>query len=281
MTCRLAIEHVTEYEYSGMVLASYNETRISPRRDDAQLVLDHRVNVMPASPMHRYVDYWGSEVCAFDVHEPHNRLVVTGMSLVETGRPRSIDEPVDWARLHSGELSDELYEFTSASSYVDPNAMVEAAADEITRSAATPLDAVYDALGWTRDQLAYSTGATDVSTTATEALALGRGVCQDFAHLALAVLRTIGIPARYASGYLHPQADAGVGETVVGESHAWLEAWIGEWHSFDPTNLDEVGPRHVLVARGRDYADVVPLKGVFHGPPSASHTARVAITRVA
>ncbi len=281
MTWRLAIEHITEYEYSGMVLASYNETRISPRREDMQLVLDHRIDVMPASPIHRYTDYWGSDVCAFDVHEPHARLVVTGLSLVETSPARAIDDTIDWAGLHAFGLGDEMHEFTSPSRYVESNAFVAEAAAEITRAAATPLDAVYDAIAWTRDRLAYVPGATDVSTTATEALALGRGVCQDFAHVALALLRTIGIPARYASGYLHPWADADTGETVVGESHAWLEAWIGDWRSFDPTNGDAVGPRHVLVARGRDYADVVPLKGVFHGPPSASHQARVAITRVA
>ena len=113
------------------------------------------------------------------------------------------------------------------------------------------------------------------------ALALGRGVCQDFVHASIAVLRAAGIPARYASGYLHPNADADIGETVVGQSHAWLEAWVGEWLAADPTNGAEVGPRHVLVAHGRDYGDVVPLKGVFHGPPGAAVGVRVAITRVA
>jgi transglutaminase-like putative cysteine protease len=281
MTWRLSIEHVTEYDYAGKVLASYNEARISPQRDASQLVLDHAIGVQPASPMHRYVDYWGTDVCAFDVHEPHSRLVVTGVSLVETRCPRTIRDPVDWARLRTSDVSDDLYEFVSTSSYVDCNANVDAAGSDIASASKTPLDAVHSALAWTREKLAYSVGATDVSTTATEALALGQGVCQDFVHLALAVLRAIGIPARYASGYLHPHADGTQGETVVGQSHAWLEAWVGDWYAFDPTNGADVGPRHVLVARGRDYGDVVPLKGVFHGPPSASHEVRVAITRVA
>ena len=134
---------------------------------------------------------------------------------------------------------------------------------------------------WTQARLTYEVGATDVSTTASEALELGRGVCQDFVHLSLALLRTAGIPARYASGYLHPQTEAETGETVVGQSHAWLEAWAGDWQAFDPTNGAEVGHRHVLVARGRDYGDVVPLKGVFHGPSNASVDVHVAITRVA
>ena len=129
--------------------------------------------------------------------------------------------------------------------------------------------------------MVYEPGATDVSTTASDAVELGRGVCQDFVHISIALLRGAGIPARYASGYLHPQSDAAIGETVVGQSHAWLEAWLGRWHAVDPTNGDDVGPRHVVVAQGRDYADVVPLKGVFHGPPEVSTEVTVAITRVA
>ncbi len=120
-----------------------------------------------------------------------------------------------------------------------------------------------------------------MSTTSSGALDLGRGVCQDFVHVAIALLRACGIPARYASGYLHPHEDAGIGDTVTGQSHAWLEAWLGEWYPVDPTRGAEVGERHVLVARGRDYGDVAPLKGVFHGPPDLSVDVRVAIERVA
>ena len=108
----------------------------------------------------------------------------------------------------------------------------------------------------------YETGTTSVSTTAVEVLRAGRGVCQDFAHLGIAVLRAAGIPARYASGYLYPDELGGeVGETHRGESHAWLEAWLGDWHPLDPTSGSAVAERHVLVARGRDYADVAPLEG--------------------
>ena len=127
----------------------------------------------------------------------------------------------------------------------------------------------------------YEPGATDVSTTASGALDVGRGVCQDFVHVAIALLRACGIPARYASGYLHPHEDAQIGDVVTGQSHAWLEAWLGDWFPVDPTSGVEVGERHVLVAHGRDYGDVAPLKGVFHGPPDLSVDVRVAIERVA
>ena len=133
-----------------------------------------------------------------------------------------------------------------------------------------------------RDRVEYQTGTTSVSTTAIEALRAGRGVCQDYAHLGIAVLRAAGIPARYASGYLYPdELGALVGEMHQGESHAWLEAWVGDWHPIDPTSGSPVAERHVLVARGRDYTDVAPLKGVYHGGPSHSLDVAVELTRVA
>ena len=108
-----------------------------------------------------------------------------------------------------------------------------------------------------------------------------KGVCQDIAHVALGALRSVGIPARYVSGYLHPDAGAAVGETVIGESHAWVEWFAGEWRGYDPTNLAEVGELHVLVGRGRDYSDVPPLRGVYAGPGASELFVSVEVTRVA
>ena len=113
-------------------------------------------------------------------------------------------------------------------------------------------------------------------TTAVEALALARGVCQDFVHVALGLPRALGFP-RYASGYLHPEEDAQVGERVMAESHAWLDAWIGGWQPVDPTNGATVAERHVLVAHGHDYSDVTPFKGVYHGPSSEGVSVQVAV----
>jgi transglutaminase-like putative cysteine protease len=106
-------------------------------------------------------------------------------------------------------------------------------------------------------------------------------VCQDFVHLTLAVLRAMGIPARYTSGYLHPSPDAGVGDTIAGQSHAWAEAWTGEWHGLDPTNGGPTGERHVTVGRARDYADVSPFKGIFQGGPAEALGVTVELTRLA
>jgi transglutaminase-like putative cysteine protease len=124
-------------------------------------------------------------------------------------------------------------------------------------------------------------GVTGVHTTAAEAWSGRRGVCQDIAHLALGALRSVGIPARYVSGYLHPKPDAAIGETVAGESHAWVEWFCGSWRGFDPTNLIDIGDRHVTVGHGRDYNDVAPLRGIYAGPSSSSLFVTVEITREA
>jgi transglutaminase-like putative cysteine protease len=155
--------------------------------------------------------------------------------------------------------------------------MVEAGSE--LAAAGSPLDACLAACERVRAKLRYEQGATTVSSSAADALAEGRGVCQDFAHLALALLRGAGIPARYVSGYLYPVEDGAAGE-VQGQSHAWIEAWVGDWVPFDPTSGTTPGERHVVVARGRDYADVAPLKGIYHGGPSEALHVVVALTRV-
>jgi transglutaminase-like putative cysteine protease len=124
-------------------------------------------------------------------------------------------------------------------------------------------------------------GATGVRTDAQEAWDKGQGVCQDMAHVTVALLRATGLPARYVSGYLHPDTKAKPGSTAVGQSHAWVEYWAGSWTALDPTSGAPVGERHVVVARGRDYADVPPLKGIYHGPPESAMTVTVEVTRLA
>ncbi len=126
----------------------------------------------------------------------------------------------------------------------------------------------------------YRRGVTRVSTSAVEAWEQGEGVCQDFAHLTLALLRAMRIPARYVSGYLHPHEDAVIGKPFVGESHAWVEWWSGSWVRFDPTNAIAAGERHVVVGRGRDYGDVAPLKGIYSGAPAGDLEVTVELTRV-
>ena len=172
-----------------------------------------------------------------------------------------------WDAIDSPGLTDRFFEYLTPTSFTRPDEAVLGLAAEL-RAESEPAAALFWLGTWLREHIEYEPGSTSVSTTASEVVRSGRGVCQDFAHLGLAVLRAAGIPARYASGYLYPEAAGGVGDTNQGQSHAWLEAWAGDWHPLDPTTGADVAERHVLVAHGRDYSDVAPLKGVYHGGPS-------------
>ncbi len=152
---------------------------------------------------------------------------------------------------------------------------------ESVRGLATPRAAAYRLCELLHDEMTYEPGATGVQSSGEQAWSERRGVCQDFAHIAVGALRSLGIPARYVSGYLAPERDAAVGESSVGESHAWVEFWDGAWLAADPTNVGEVGLDHVVVARGRDYEDVPPLKGVYSGQGVATLEVSVRFTRLA
>ena len=281
MTWRIAIKHRSGYEYRRPVTSSYNEARISPISSDRQLVMEAKVEISPQATTFRYWDWWGTLVHAFDVQVPHSELVVTGTSVVETsGFPPLPETPATWADLGRPEVRDRFAELLVPTPNVPIDEYVLGCAEEL-RGSRDPLDACHQVVGWVQDQLRYERGTTTVSTNATDALRQGTGVCQDFAHVVLALLRGLGIPARYVSGYLHPSADAEIGLTTPGQSHAWVEAWVGDWWPLDPTNGSAVGPRHVVVGRARDYTDVSPLAGIYHGGPAEALGVTVELTRVA
>ncbi len=283
MSWRLQVNHTTGYHYTGEVVSSYNEARITPLTDTDQLTIDAMVDITPAARAYRYWDYWGCLVHAFDVHVPHRQLVVTGRSLVETSDANdpAADPGAGWDTLLEDEVLDAHHELLAPTPYVAfASDRMLAQATEM-RAAGSPHAAALAASAWVRDTLVYERGITRVSTSADEAWDAGHGVCQDFAHLTLALLRAMGIPGRYVSGYLHPQPDAAVGANVRGESHAWVEWWAGEWVRYDPTNAIPVGERHVVVGRGRDYADVSPLKGIYSGGAAGDLEVTVELTRMA
>jgi transglutaminase-like putative cysteine protease len=261
MSWVMRVEHCSGYRYHGEVVASYNEARMTPMTTEFQVTMDARLQVTPPVRPFRYVDYWATVVDAFDVHERHTELAVVATSVVETSAARPRPD-AGWEELLSEPVVDRYAEFLIPTAYVpsDPE-LTEIAAG--LAGGRTPAEAVEAAAGWVASHLTYTSGVTEVSTSAIEAYHVGHGVCQDYAHLTLALLRAMGVPGRYASGYLHPKKDARLGDPVTGESHAWVEAWVGDWWGFDPTNDVPAGERHVLVARGRDYADVPPLKGVY------------------
>lgn len=278
---RLRITHKTGFHYGGEVTASYNEARMLPTSGDDQLVLYSNLEILPISAHHIYVDYWGSRVSSFEILTPHKELTLTASSLIEV-RPR--DHPkhaISWAELTAAtERATEYVEQRKQTKRTAPPADVIALAREIADEMQDPCAAARAICVKIGESVEYRQGVTGVHTTAAEAWQQRRGVCQDIAHLALGALRAVGIPARYVSGYLHPKPDAAIGETVAGESHAWVEWFCGEqWRGFDPTNQIDIGDRHVTVGRGRDYNDVPPLRGVYAGPFKSTLFVTVEITR--
>jgi transglutaminase-like putative cysteine protease len=273
---------MTGFHYEGEVTASYNEARMLPASSEGQLVLFSNLDILPISSQHSYVDYWGTRVASFDILTPHRELALTATSLVEV-RPRVHPEhKLSWDQLaDASAAATEYIEQTKQTRRTAPPAEVQAIAADILAAAADPCDAALKICTAIGEAVEYMQGVTGVHTTAEEAWAVRKGVCQDIAHLALGALRSVGIPARYVSGYLHPKPDAAIGETVAGESHAWVEWFCGSWRGFDPTNLIDIGDRHVAVGHGRDYNDVAPLRGVYAGPYSSQLFVRVEITREA
>jgi transglutaminase-like putative cysteine protease len=279
MSWRIAIRHRTGYKYAEPVLASYNEARLTPPNVAGQRTLQATLEITPAVRPLRYIDYWGTTVDAFDIHVPHIELVVLATSMVETAVPRPAEAGIGWPELAGPAVQDRFAELLTSSPFVTAEPEL-AEIGRCLRAESTPVQAGLRAAEWAHQTLRYEQGATNVHTSSAEARAAGKGVCQDFAHVTLALLRAVGLPARYVSGYLHPAAEAGIGETMTGESHAWVEYWAGDWIAADPTSLAEVGSRHVLLARGRDYADVRPLSGVYSGPAPEHFGVTVEVTRL-
>jgi len=276
-----AIRHVTGFSYDGVADSSYNEARMTPPTLARQVVRDASLRVQPYAELATYRDYFGTIVTTFDLQEPHRRLQVVAEANVETRSETLRDTDLSLGTLRSFEMADRFGEYLASTVRTTMSSGVIEELREVVpgrRDVHTTVVAVMD---WVRERVAYKRGATLVSSTAQEVWDQRQGVCQDLSHVMIALLRTLGIPARYVSGYLYAKGDADVGEKVVGESHAWVEYFCGDWVGIDPTNGGRVGLYHVVVAKGREYGDVPPLKGIYHGDPSISLGVTVEITRVA
>lgn len=280
MTWRFEVVHETRYRYSDAVQSSYNEVRVTPLTDDHQLVVSSRLTTEPRVPVRRYLDYWGTQVNEFEILEPHRELAVTSTIVVETEDAPEVTSDVGWDGLTDPSVADRYAEYLAPTAYTAVADELVEASRELAARCTTPGEAALAVSRWVNSELAYVPGATGVHTDAREAWEARRGVCQDFAHVAIVALRAMGVPARYVSGYLHPAREPAVGERRAGESHAWIEVWTGGWWGLDPTNLEPIGHRHVAVARGRDYADVAPVRGVHSGGGAAELLVEVTSTRL-
>lgn len=274
---RLHVVHRTTFAYAHPVRVSYNELRMRPAAMLGQRVLESTLTVAPETWRSEYRDYWGTRVDAVEVLTPHESLTFVADSRVERDAAPQRVHGTEWASLAAPALTDRMSEMLMISPTTSPPPDLV----ELARDAAAGLGvhdgavAVCEAL---RGEMEYVPGVTGVHTRAAEAWEARKGVCQDIVHLTVGTLRALGIPARYVSGYLHPLAGAGTGEVAVGQSHAWVEFWSGDWYGYDPTNRIDVGPHHVLVARGREYRDVPPVRGVFSGGGRSTQHVEVLMT---
>jgi transglutaminase-like putative cysteine protease len=280
MGWRLEIHHATQVRYQGPARASYNEVRMTPLTLPGQTALATRISTEVPAPIWGYTDYWGTQVSSFDILAAHRDLVIRAAATVETTAPPGLARPLSWPDLTRRADGGRLLEYLAPTerTTVDQG-LAEAARRRV--AGADPLEAAAEIASWVADRVAYVPGATEVQTSAQEAWDQGQGVCQDMAHLTVALLREVGLPARYVSGYLYPQPEARPGDSLAGQSHAWVEYWTGVWVAGDPTSGSTVGERHVVVARGRDYADVPPFKGIYQGAPGSTMDVTVRLTRVA
>lgn len=277
---QLKVVHTTGFSYDAGATASFNEARLTPQTSASQLVIHTRLDVDPSPWTWTYRDYWGTQVTAFEVLDPHDSLTVTASATVHTQESLGSGQRLSWADLHEESLRDRFTEYLEVVDRVKAPADLAARFAAIGAEAPNPSDAARQVCSLIHDEIDYVVGSTDVAGHAADSWASRAGVCQDMAHLVIGGLRQLGIPARYVSGYLHPTSDPVIGETVKGESHAWVEWWDAGWHAFDPTNDTATGERHIVVAIGRDYGDVRPLSGIFTGNGTSAMFVDVRITRL-
>lgn len=269
---RMAINYRSVFQYDSPVAESQNELRACPRSSEHQRVISYRVTTDPSARVSSHTDYWGTRVDSFGVRLPHTQLTVVAETVVETSQRPQITSAPNMADLSDIEFRRENVEWlepTTLTAWDDD--LRERAEQVVTTFGPDLIGVVLGMHRLVKSEVAYQPGTTDVATTAAEVWRQGIGVCQDQAHVAIALCRSVGIPARYVSGYLfEPDAiveTAGDGvDSIEVQTHAWFEARLPDgWMSLDPTNGQHASELHVEIGHGRDYADVTPIHGVHLG----------------
>lgn len=250
---KLRITHTTTFSYDGVVSEAYMEMRLTPLDAGGQRCDTFRLSTDPPAEASAYADRFGNRVRSFDALAPHDRLVVRARSEVST--PAEFADPEQELSLL------DAYDYRQPTAYTPHAPALVAFADgcmvpgDAVATVETACRAVHRAI-------AYTPGSTNVKTTADEALAAGRGVCQDFAHVMIAACRILGLPSRYVSGYVFAPR-----RSMASASHAWVDVFVAGrgWVSMDPTHDASQTDHYVRLAVGRDYADVTPTRGVYKG----------------
>jgi transglutaminase-like putative cysteine protease len=268
----LAVRHSTRYQYDQPVRESVMELWMQPRKRTAQRLISFELEIDPAAQLFSYADTFGNAVYHFDIPQPHERLTITARSAVETEPPGALPDQLDrgeWDRLRSDFVRGEHFDFLHAHGFAGHTAALAAFIAERNLGelrVRDPLRAVQDLNAAIYEAFAYEAGVTRADSPIDDVLKARKGVCQDFAHVMIAICRGWGIPARYVSGYLFTDRKAG-DRSDPDATHAWVEVFLPSlrWVGFDPTNNVIAGERHIACAVGRDYSDVPPSRGVYKG----------------
>lgn len=283
---RFEIRYRMAFEYENVVRHSQNEVRACPVSDEYQLLISYRLRITPPARVHGFTDYWGTRVDSYGVREPHVAIEIVAESAVETRARALMTASPAMQELLDPEFRGPLTEYLQPTRHSQVGRRVQAWAEDLRqRSGGDVVDLVLSVHRATHRALRYEPGVTQIGSTAEEVLEGGAGVCQDYAHLAVAACRALDIPARYVSGYFFANDDRTgeiAGDTASVQTHAWFEAAIpgAGWLALDPTNALPVGERHVTVGRGRDYDDAPPIRGVYSGVANARVDAGVEMRRM-
>jgi transglutaminase-like putative cysteine protease len=272
------IHHVTKYEYDRPVKESMNEIRIYPFASNEQEALHQEINITDNPDILLINDYWGNRAGMFNLLPSHKLMVIESKLIIRTLGKDDLDHNMisGFDALREEIVSNLKLLELSRITEIELREKIS----EITRSIYTPGEAVAEVIrkcsAYIFEHFNYVKGITSVETTVAEILDLRSGVCQDFAHLMLEILRSLQIPSRYVSGYICPNKSDMRGE---GATHAWVEAWIpgSGWTGIDPTNNIWVTNHHVKLAVGRNFNDCSPIKGTFKGPARQSLSVFVSI----
>jgi transglutaminase-like putative cysteine protease len=276
------IRHKTRFRYSNPISQSVMEVRMQPRSEGAQRCLRFQLTTTPRSQVTAHRDGQGNTVHSFDVPGSHAQLTINAEAFVRTLSPPELPEtltPDDWTALDALTATDEHWDYLMPSRFTQPSALLHALAGELqVVRRDDPLRFLRELNTAIYHHFEYAPDSTRVDSPIDDALQERRGVCQDFAHVMIALVREIGIPCRYVSGYLFHRGGAN-DRSADSATHAWIEALLPGlgWVGFDPTNNLIAGERHIRVAIGRDYADVPPTRGVFKGKAESELTVSVQV----
>jgi transglutaminase-like putative cysteine protease len=276
------IHHVTTYTYDRPVRDSANQIQIYAYPTAHQIVQKHDLNITNSPAVETFTDYWGNTVGWFTVNEPHQQLVIDSQMVVNVSAFSSQENPVlnskltDWDLLRGRIQTDIHLLDLSKPEKLKSEAAMQAMLKELRHARDTPAVFIQRCSEYIFEKFEYRKGITTVETTVDEILEHRSGVCQDFAHVLLEMLRASGIPARYVSGYICPNRD---GLRGAGATHAWVEAHLPSvgWVGIDPTNNVWVSDQHVLLSVGSHFRDCSPVRGTFKGPANQTLSVYVSV----